>query len=57
MFLINIFQIVSASEICVRLFGEDYNDALEALMDQVLSVLMLDFINEQIWITEESSKS
>jgi hypothetical protein len=30
---------------------------LEALMDQVLSVLMLDFINEQVWITEESSKS
>jgi hypothetical protein len=30
---------------------------LEALMDQVLSVLMLDFINEQIWITEESSKA
>jgi hypothetical protein len=30
---------------------------LEALMDQVLSVLMLDFINEQIWITKESSKT
>ena len=35
-FEVNVLDIISGSEICVRLFGQDYDESLEELKDQVL---------------------